>query len=259
MISVVIITKNEAHILAKTLKAVSILTSDIVIGDTGSTDNTIAIAQQFNANILNITWQGFGHAKNAVVAAAKNNWVLTLDADEVPTPALIAELKGLPLKNNKQLFIVKFKNYIGNKKLVYGDWTNVQKVRLFNKQFTRWENKPIHESVIRPSGFETVTLKNNLNHYCHKDVIDYATKMTYYGNEMATRYHTENKKASFFKKFVYPFFLFLYNFIFRLGFLDGSIGFVAAYMSAFYVFIKYNRLQELNNLKNKNKHESTIN
>jgi glycosyltransferase involved in cell wall biosynthesis len=249
-ISVVIITKNEGHILERTLQSIQSLTDDIVIGDNGSTDNTLEIAKAFNANIIQYKWQGFGNAKNTVVNAAKYNWVLAIDADEVPTAALVAELKLLPLQNDNEIFIIKFLNFIGNRKLRYGTWTNVNKMRLFNKNFTCWEDKPIHESIIMPDNTKLIPLKNLLYHYCHNDIMEYAQKMTYYGNEMAQRYYDKNKKSSFFKLYIYPFFLFFYNFIFRLGFLDGSIGFAAAFLYSYYVFIKYHRLHELKNKNN---------
>ena len=248
-ISVLIITKNEGHILERTLQSIKSLTDDIVIGDNGSTDNTLEIAKVFNANIIQYNWEGFGHAKNIVVKAAKYNWVLAIDADEVPTVALVEEIKLLTLQNENEIFIIKFQNFIGNRKLRFGTWSNVNKMRLFNKNFTSWDDKPIHESITTPANTKLINLKYLLNHYCHKDIMEYAQKMTFYGNEMAHRYFEKGKSPSFFKQYIYPIFLFFYNFIFRLGFLDGSIGFVAAYLYSYYVFIKYNRLYEL---KNKN-------
>jgi glycosyltransferase involved in cell wall biosynthesis len=250
MISVVIITKNESHIISKTLAALQGLTNDIVIGDSGSTDNTIEISKQFGVNLLQFNWQGFGHAKNTVIAAAKYNWVLALDADEVLSEALVQELKQLSLTNTNELFVISFLNFIGNRKLQYGDWTNVSKVRLFNRTFTKWEDKPIHESVIRPTGTVITKLQHRLYHYCHTDLFEYAQKMTHYGNDMAQRYFNEGKKASFFKLYIYPRFIFFYNYLIRLGFLDGSVGYEAAKMYSYYVFIKYHRLKELQN-KNK--------
>ncbi len=250
-ISVVIITKNEDHILERTLQSIQGLTDDIVIGDNGSTDNTLEIAKSFNATIIQYKWQGFGHAKNTVVNAAKYNWVLALDADEVPTPQLVEELKLLALQNENEIFIIKFLNFIGRRKLRFGTWTNVNKMRLFNKNFTCWEDKPIHESIITPSNATLIHLKNRLNHYCHNNIMEYAQKMTYYGNEMGERYFEKGKKNIFFKLYIYPFFLFFYNFIFRLGFLDGSIGFVAAFLYSYYAFIKYHRLYELKNNNHK--------
>ncbi len=247
MISVAIITKNESHIIGETLAAVQALTDDIVIGDTGSTDNTIEVAKQYGATVLQFDWQGFGHAKNRVAMATKYNWVLALDADEVLTDALILELKQLSLANQNELFVIPFLNFIGKHKLRYGDWTNVKKVRLFNKVFTTWEDKPIHENVIRPAGTVVKELKSALYHYCHQDLFEYAKKMTYYGNEMAQLYFNEGKKASFFKLYIYPRFYFYYNYFIRLGFLDGVTGYEAAKMSAYYVFIKYHRLRELQN------------
>jgi glycosyltransferase involved in cell wall biosynthesis len=247
MISVAIITKNESHIIGKTLAAVQALTDDIIIGDTGSADNTITIAKQFGAHVIEFAWHGFGHAKNKILEVTKYDWVLAIDADEVVTDGLINELKNLPLINRNELYYIPFVNFIGNRKIEYGDWISDKRLRLFNKTFTKWDDKPIHETVLKPEGTVIKTLKYTLKHYCYTDFAEFAYKMTYYGNEMAQRYFKEGKKASFFKLYIYPRFVFFYSYIFKLGFLDGLIGFESAKMFAYYAFIKYHRLKELQN------------
>ena len=83
MLSVVITTKNEAHIIGKTLQSVEGISSDIIIVDSGSTDETIAICKKFNANVIQTSWDGYGPNKNKGIVAAKNDWILSLDADEL--------------------------------------------------------------------------------------------------------------------------------------------------------------------------------
>ena len=107
-ISVVLITKNEAHIIENTLKSLLPFFTDIIIVDSGSTDGTIAICKKFNTVIIETGWHGYGVNKNMGIAAAKNNWILSLDADEAIDNALKQSLMGLTLQNGAEVFEIKF-------------------------------------------------------------------------------------------------------------------------------------------------------
>jgi glycosyltransferase involved in cell wall biosynthesis len=114
-ISVVIITKNEAHIIANTLQSLQGLSDDIVIVDSGSTDETVNICKQFNALVIETGWGGYGINKNKGIDAAKNDWILSLDADEAIDEELKQALLRLSLTDNSEVFNIRFKNFYCNK------------------------------------------------------------------------------------------------------------------------------------------------
>ena len=110
-ISAVIITKNEAHIIGNTLKSLAGLVDDIVIVDSGSTDDTLTICKQFNANIIQTSWDGYGINKNKGIDAAKHNWILNIDADETIDAKLKQAMLDLSLKKEEEVFEIRFKNF----------------------------------------------------------------------------------------------------------------------------------------------------
>lgn len=247
-VSVVFIVKNEAHILGRTLAAVRGLSDDIVVADTGSTDNTAAIAQQSGANLHRLPWQGYGKTKNAALALAKHDWILFLDADEIPDETLLDALQQL-LPANGSVYKLKYQNFIGNQKLRHGEWKQFTKIRLFNRREVQWDNSDIHEKLVLPAGVKEITLPGLVLHYSIKDLKDYADKMSAYADLVAHKYHQRGKKSGFFALYLYPGYEFIRTYFFHLGILDGWAGFVSAWFASYYVFLKYHRLKELNNSK----------
>ena len=114
-ISVVIITRNEAHVISNTLQSLQPVINDVVIVDSGSTDNTVQLCKQFGATVIETNWAGYGINKNKGIAAAKNNWILSLDADESIDEELKLSLQQLSLQDENEVFNIRFKNFFCNK------------------------------------------------------------------------------------------------------------------------------------------------
>src|ERR1035437_4737523 len=131
-ISVVIITKDEEHIIRNTLQSLQGLTDDIVIVDSGSTDDTITIARKFNATVIETSWDGYGINKNKGIDSAKYNWILSLDADEAIDLVLKQSLLQLPLRQDKEVFNIRFKNFFCGNWVRFGEWGIDTHIRLFN-------------------------------------------------------------------------------------------------------------------------------
>ena len=110
-LSVVIITKNEAHIIGTTLQSLQGITDDIVIVDSGSIDSTIEICKNFGVTIIETTWDGYGQNKNKGIDVAKHNWILNLDADEAIDAELKAAKMKLELHDENTVYNFKFKNW----------------------------------------------------------------------------------------------------------------------------------------------------
>jgi glycosyltransferase involved in cell wall biosynthesis len=246
-ISVVIITKNEAHIIANTLQSLQKVTDDIIIVDSGSTDDTVIICKKYNANVIETDWLGYGVNKNKGINAAKHDWILSLDADEAIDEELLQSLLQLALANDEEVFEIRFKNFFCNKWIRFGEWGFDWHIRLFNRKKVQWNTAAVHESLVFPKGVITTKLKGNILHYTVQNRMEYDNKTDYYARMNATKYAVTGKKAGFFKQYFSPLFAFIQHYIFRLGFLDGREGFIIAKTTARYTFLKYHYLKEMNN------------
>ncbi|HEX2683461.1 MAG TPA: glycosyltransferase family 2 protein [Ferruginibacter sp.] len=245
-ISVVIITKNEAHIIANTLQSVQAVTDDIVIVDSGSTDDTVAISKSYHANVIETGWSGYGINKNKGIAAAKYDWILSLDADEAIDSELQQTLSKLALTNEEEVFDIRFKNFFCNKWIRYGEWGFDWHIRLFNRKKVTWNNVAVHENLVFPEKVMVTKLKGNILHYTVRDRQEYDAKTDHYARMNAKKYAAAGKKNNFLRQYFSPVFGFIQHYIFRLGFLDGKEGFIIARNNARYTFLKYNYLKEMN-------------
>jgi glycosyltransferase involved in cell wall biosynthesis len=245
-LSVVIITKNEAHIIAKTLQSLQGITDDFIIVDSGSTDNTVEICKKFGAKIIETTWDGYGQNKNKGIELARYNWILNLDADETIDEQLKTALGQLNLKDENTVYKLKFKNFFGNKWIRFGEWSGDKHIRLFNRNKVKWNNVTVHEGLTLNSGTQVKLLPGYVLHYTTQNIDEYISKTIAYAKLNATKYQVQGKQANFFKIRVVPGLTFFQHYILRLGFLDGWEGYLIAKTTAWYTFLKYSFLKEMN-------------
>jgi len=243
-LSVVIICKNEAEVISHTLQSLEGLCDDIIVYDNGSTDNSLTQISKLNVQLHQGTWEGFGKTKNKAIALAKYDWILSLDADEAIDPELKKSLMALQLSEEKSVYEIRFKNFLGNKYLKYGEWGSDKHIRLFNRKIAKWDDASVHEELLIPQGMSIKKLDGYILHQTMKDINDYASKMVRYAMLNAEKYHRQGKKSSFFKIRIVPGLTFFNYFILKLGFLDGYSGYLCAKMTAYYTFLKYARLKE---------------
>jgi glycosyltransferase involved in cell wall biosynthesis len=245
-LSVVIITKNEAHIIGTTLQSLQGITDDIVIVDSGSTDDTLSIVQQFGATIITTGWDGYGQNKNKGIEVAKHDWILNLDADEAIDDTLKAAIATLDLQNENAVYQFKFKNFFCNKWIRFGEWSGDKHIRLFNRKAVRWNTAAVHEGLTLQNSNPVITLPGNVLHYTTQHMDEYISKTIAYAKLNATKYQLQGKQAGFFKLRIAPGLTFFQHYILRLGFLDGWEGYLIAKTTAWYTFLKYSYLKELN-------------
>ncbi len=250
-ISVVIIAKDEAHIISKTIQSVKSLTDDILVCDTGSIDATVPIAIKSGASVIELSWHGYGQSKNEANDHALYDWVLQLDADEVADEELIKELHKVNLKDPKQIFTVKRKNYFKTKRIRFGPWRNDNPIRLFNRTEAEWNTDVVHEKLIYPGSCIISNLKGSIHHYTIQSEQEFEERMTKYGIKSAEKYFKQGVRGAWYKQFLSPAFTFIKDFFFRFGFLDGIEGWIIAAINAKYTRIKYQTLYKLQHTQKK--------
>ena len=244
-ISVIIVCKNAAALIDQALESVRGLTEDVVLYDSGSQDATLDIIRKFPVQLHQGNWDGFGKTKQKVTVLAAYDWVFGLDADEALDEELKNSLLNLSLDEENVVYSIRRKNYFGNTCLKYGEWGSDTQIRLFNRRSVNWNDAIVHEKLILPAGTVVKKLDGYIIHRTIKDLREYADKMVKYAMLDAEKKYKRGEKTSWFKMRVAPGFTFFNNFFLKLGFLDGSAGFVCAKMTAYYTFLKHSRLREL--------------
>lgn len=244
-VSIVIITKNEADGIAACINAARSISNDILIIDNGSTDDTLPIALALGCTVYNEQWNGYGANKNKGIKQARYDWILSLDADEIPDPELVQALHEVDLTDNNVVFDIKFRSYFGKKLIRFGVWGRDHHVRLFNRQVAKWSAHNVHERLIVPKCIKTKSLSGFVHHYSVKDTDECYQKALYYARLSALKYFESGKKPNAFTLYMSPLFGFFVNYIILLGFLDGKSGWIIARS----IFInKWRKYQYLNKL-----------
>lgn len=245
-ISIVIICRNEQHVIGRTLDSLKGITDDIILYDNGSTDATIQTARAYPVQIHEGAWEGFGNTKRKATDLARYDWILNLDADEAIDETLRSQILKTDFNNNLDVYELSFRNFIGNRYLRYGQWGGDRHVRIFNRNQVNWDDAVVHEQLILPANVRVKKLKGNVLHYTARNLEDFAIKMTKYAMLNAQKYFERNKRTSWLKLRFSAHFSFFSNYILKGGFMDGYAGYVCAKITAYYTFMKYARLKELN-------------
>ncbi len=245
-LSVTIITYNEAKNIERCIQTVKAVANDIIVIDSFSTDDTTAIAKQLGANVFNHSFNGYGESKNLANEKAKNDWILSIDADEVLDEKLVNSILNLKDKlNNTTVYeFSRLNNYCG-KWIRFGAWRSDNKIRIFNKTAVKWNLAEVHENLLIPENFEVQKLQGKLLHYSYATVASHLNKIEKYSTLGAEEAYKKGKQASFIKIYFSPVFRFFRDYILMLGFLDGKYGFIIASLTAKEVYLKYKKLKEL--------------
>lgn len=240
-ISVFIITLNEEHYLPKVLASCCDM-DEVVIVDSGSTDKTLEIAQQFGAKIHHQDWLGYPAQKNYALSLCKNEWALNLDGDEELTPEVVECCKRTIENNKTDALSLRRREYFINKP--FSPLTHqLSKCRLFRKSKTTYNlNHLVHEKVEVNGKISTTSLA--FNHYGNNDISLVTSKNNLYSSKKAQEKFTQGKQFSYLKLlFIFPFAFFKTYFL-RRSFFSGMRGFIQAILDAYYAFLKEAKLYE---------------
>jgi glycosyltransferase involved in cell wall biosynthesis len=264
-LSVVVITHNEESNLARTLESVQPLVADgkgeIIVVDSGSTDRTVEIAKSFGAKIFIEEWKGYAAQKNSAIDKAQGDWILSLDADE--------EMSGearqfvdlhfaafLSIFADAEAVYFNRRNYFLGRWMRFGGFYPDPKVRLFRRGSGLFEKRLVHEDirivpgkrVVDPNWEYDERADFHLIHHSYPTLSDYITHMNRYsslGAEMVVAKNNGRVRFSAINIVLRPLATFVYNYFFRLGFLDGREGLLLHLYHAVYVSWKYAKAWEL--------------
>lgn len=250
-ISCVMIAKDAEATLSKVLDALQEF-EEVIVYSNNSTDNTDIIAQGYsNVKLINGEFLGFGPTKNKAAAIASNDWIFSLDADEVVTLEFVENLKKVSL-DDKTLYTILRTNYYKDSQIKHC-WGDDVIVRLYNKTKTSFTDKKVHEKII-VDGFTIESIKGVVKHFPYSTITDFIIKLDRYSTIFAQD-NVGKKSSSPLKALLNAKFSFIKTYFFKRGFLDGYAGLVIAFSHMATNFYKYIKLYELNKeLKNDNTH-----
>ena len=249
-LSVAIITMNEEANLARTLASVQ-FADEVIVLDSGSTDRTLEIARSFDAKVYFEPWKGFATQKNSSIEKCSGTWILSLDADEELTFELQQEIRRLLSRNpSADAYMIKRRNLFLNRWMRHGGYYPDPKLRLFRRHAAnfappaRFTERPVHETIAFEGTLET--LHHDLIHHAYPTIESYLEHMDRYSTLGAQIVVAKGKTGRSWFGFYYnvvaiPLFTFLWNFIFRLGFLDGREGFLLHLYHSTYTSWKYSK------------------
>lgn len=245
-LSVVVITRNEAANLRACLESVP-FADEIVVLDSGSTDETVAIARECGARVTEIAdWPGFGPQKNRALALATCDWVLSLDADERVTPELATQIREAMASGVAAAYEIPRLTRFCGQWIHHCGWTPDRVLRLFRRGQARFSDDLVHERVLTELGTLRGRLTTPLLHESYPTPAHYWRKLEAYSQAWARQQRSRGRRTSMARAGAAGLVAFLRSYILRLGFLDGAMGFAVCTMQAQAAFGKYFALYCLN-------------
>lgn len=241
-ISAVIITLNEERKLARALESLAGVADEVLVVDSGSADRTREVAQTHEARLLSHAWEGYARQKNFAASQAKHPWVLSLDADEVLSPELAAELQKLKREGPGDaagFSMPRLACYRG-RWIGHSGWYPDPKLRLYDRRRGRWVGDYVHERVevdgpVRP-------LFGDMYHFTCDSLEEHLRSLDRYTTLAAQESFARGEGWILPRLLVAPPWKFLETYLLRQGFRDGYQGLVIAAMAAYYVWRKYGKL-----------------
>lgn len=230
MLTVIVITKNEELNIRCCLESVS-FADEIIVLDSGSTDNTVAIAKEFTPHVYLTDWQGYGVQKQRALAKATGDWVLNLDADESVSCELQEEIKKAIESNTADAYRIPIQMYFYQSLLKYSS-SPKRHIRLFKRSLAEYSADIVHEKIIIAPGSRVSRLKQAIRHHSFQDVSHFLYKMNKYSSYSAKTRIASNNKISFIKIVLSTIWMFGRCYILQRGFLDGKPGFLFAVFNA---------------------------
>jgi glycosyltransferase involved in cell wall biosynthesis len=245
LLSALLITYNEESNIKEALLNLS-FADEIIVVDSFSTDQTVAIASSFkNVKVFQHVFDNFALQRNYALSLASNQWILFIDADERITPKLQQEINAIINEADSCPAYFMYRNFIfENKKLRFSGWQTDKIIRLFKKENAIYNiEKIVHEKLIVNG--KIGKLKHKLIHHSYSNYEDYKQKMIFYGKLKAQEELLKKTNPNFFHFYIRPLYQFLNQYLLRFGFLDGKKGIIICYLNAMSVAIRFQELKKI--------------
>jgi len=239
-LSALAITYNEEENIERYVKSLS-FADEIIIVDSYSTDGTAKLARSLDVKFIQKKFVDFSEQRNFAIDQASHDWILFFDLDEVVSPLLEQEIKqAVTQPKDKIAFLVKRKFHFMGKHIRFGGWQSDKVVRLFNKNYCRYNGNLVHELIAADGNVGC--LKQKVDHFSYKSFDNYNGKLNLYSKLQAESLYNKKTRPGAYHFFIRPSYRFCWQYFFRLGILDGKEGFILAYVHSFSVFKRYLQL-----------------
>ncbi len=244
-LSALIITYNEEKHIKEVMQDLN-FADEIIVVDSFSTDNTVGLVNTFEkAKLIQNKFVDYTSQRNFAIDCAQNPWILFLDADERFTEELKNEVIETIQKKKPSSAYLFYRTFMfEEKKLNFSGWQTDKIFRLFQKDKARYTTERLVHEKLTVKG-KIGKLKNKLIHFSYTDYETYKSKMVNYGKLKAKEEFAKGLKPNFYHFYLHPTYKFLYQFIVRLGFLDGKRGAIICYLNALSVSVRYQELKKM--------------
>lgn len=241
-LTAIITTGNEEHNIRGVLESVS-FADEIMVVDSYSKDRTVEIAKEYTNFIIQREFDSYSSQKNWAIPQASHEWILLVDADERITPKLKKEilevLKSQDIDHYSGFWIHRMNHFMGQK-IHYSGWRNDRVIRLFRRDYCRYNDKRVHEEIITEG--KVGILKEKMYHNTYVTLDNYFHKISKYASFQAKEYDEKTGRLTPYHFILKPLWGFFKHYILQSGFRDGVPGLVIGYIQGYTVFMRYVKL-----------------
>jgi glycosyltransferase involved in cell wall biosynthesis len=235
-LSIIIVTKNEALNIKNCIESAA-FADEVLIIDSGSTDNTVQIAIDAGATVLETTWPGYGPQQNKAIEHCKGDWIYSLDADERISESLAKEIIQAISNEEFLVFEVPRKSLFVDKFMNYSGWWPDKTKRLFKRGYAKFTTHEIHAHL--STTYAVGSLNEPMIHYSYRNLESVLEKMNRYSSGSSRDLNTHKKSSNLFDAITHGAWAFFNTYFLKRGFLDGEAGFILSIVNAETTYYKY--------------------
>jgi glycosyltransferase involved in cell wall biosynthesis len=238
-ISAVIITFNEEKYIGRCLDSLEGVVDEIVVVDSHSTDRTQEICRAHGCRVIPHEFEGYVEQKNWAMGQASHNWILSLDGDEMLSETLRQSIQKVKQDLSRDgYYMNRLNNYYGQWIHHSGEYPD-RKLRLFDRRRARWERLNPHDLLLLKKGSSTGYLKGDLLHFAHDSRSEHVAKTEKFAEIAGKALYQQRGRSTWIRILMSPLWRFMWNYFFRLGFLDGRSGLFVCYTNARQSYLKH--------------------
>src|SRR5581483_1021043 len=245
-ISAMIIARNEADRIGRAILSVRDWAAEVIVVDSGSTDDTVRVAQLLGAKTFYHPWRGYGPQKRHAESLCTNKWIFNIDADEEATPDLVAEVRDLFASGSpaRKAYAVRTLCVFPFEERARRFAISMVHGRLYHRDFARFRDSTVHDSIELDDGSRPVLLKNPMNHYIFRSHAHAVEKVNAYSSLQADDLYRKGREPGALKILLTPPYAFFKAYVLRGYFRYGLDGVIRSYIYAFSRLIRIAKARE---------------